>query len=218
VAASAILFFALLSGYHSQYCDSHPQTKGKGVRAIDFCNFEFPGVKLPYDDPGEERIPPHFKLAKGVREPGQSHKGELITLEEIKYVDVTRDGREEAIVTLLWHSGGTMELGLIYVWSLKDPAPALLWSFSTGDRADGGLHEIYGKDGNLVLELNDPESAIGLCCARRFIRTRYRWDDAKFVPQGKPQKLPNPDFKDLPADEEKPTSFTLHSPSDFLAR
>lgn len=202
---SAILFFAFLSGYHSQYCDAHPRAKGEGARAVDFCNFEYPGIKFPnfeyprvkspYDEDAT-RIPAHFKLAKGVREPGKNHEGELMTLEEIKYADVTRDGREEAIVTLLWQSGGTMQLDMVYIWSLKGRGPALLRSFATGDRGDGGLHDIYGKDGDLVVELNDPESMMGNCCSRKFIRTRYRWDGAKFVPQGKPETLPNPDYKD----------------------
>lgn len=195
---STILFFALLSGYHSSYCDSRHPAKTNRIRAVDFCNFEYPGVKFPYD--GDEEPIPDFKLERGVRPPeaDDPSKGGLIILEEITYGDVTRDGREEALVTMTWFSGGTMHLGLVYVWSLKGSAPSPLWRFVGGDRGFGGLRRAYADSGDLLLEVYDPDAAVGNCCSRRIIRTRYRWDGAKFVPQGKPKKLPNPDFKDLP--------------------
>jgi hypothetical protein len=45
---------------------------------------------------------------------------------------------------------------------------ALLWSFRTGDRAGEGLNLVYGKGGDLFVELNDPRAAIGACCS-------YEW-------------------------------------------
>ena len=191
-----ILFFALVAGYHSQYCDKHPGAKGEGVRAVDFCNFTYPGVKSSR----HKRLwpEPSFKLKKGVHPPESQDGGGLILLEEVQYGDVTRDGHENAVTTLIWFSGGTMHLGLVYVWSLKGPAPSLLWNFVGGDRGFGGLRRAYADSGDLLLEIYDPNAAVGNCCSRRIIRTRYRWDGKKFVAHGKPKTLPNPDYKVLP--------------------
>ncbi len=77
----AILFFALLSGYHSSYCDAHHPATSNGIRAIDFCNFEYPAAgSLDDHSDGPPRLPAHFKLTRGVHEPGKEEEGELITL------------------------------------------------------------------------------------------------------------------------------------------
>lgn len=141
-------------------------------------------------------MPGDFILSSGMgRESGQD-EGPLITLDEIEYVDVTRDGREDAIVTLTWHSGGTMQLGMVYIWSMKGSTPVLRWGFFAGDRGLGGLHRVYGRGDDLILEIHDPDAAAGNCCSRRIIRTRYHWNGSKFVPRGKPTVLPNPEYKD----------------------
>jgi len=165
-----------------------------GIRSVDFCELSYPSIgpkrkKL-------ERPDSVVSLKNGVRQPEGEDGSGLITLEEIQYTDVTHDGREDALVTMVWHSGGTMQKSLVYVWSMKNSKPAVLWVFASGDRGFGGLHRVYGKDGDLILEVNDPDASVGNCCSRSFIRKRFRWDGSRFVQQGKRQVLPNPDYKE----------------------
>ena len=56
----------------------------------------------------------------------------------------------------------------------------LLWHFSTGDRADGGLKDVCADTGHLIVELHSQEGSNGLCCTTRFVRTRYKWEGDKF--------------------------------------
>jgi hypothetical protein len=108
------------------------------------------------------------------------------TLREVKYADLTGDGKEDAIVVLSYQSGGTQGTNYIYNYTLDAGKPKLLAYCHTGDRAYSGLYKVYGQHGLLVVELLDPEKQMGDCCSAGFIRTRYRWSDGRFQAVGKP--------------------------------
>ena len=188
------LLLLLLPQYHSDFCDAHHVSGQDGIRAVDFCNLSYPSI-----GPKRKKIgwPDSIvSLKNGVLQPTDEDGNRLMTLEDVQYTDVTHDGREDALVTIIWHSGGTMQKSLVYVWSMKNSKPVVLWDFASGDRGYGGLHRVYGKDGDLILEVNDPDASVGNCCSRRFIRRRFRWNGSAFMPQGKIQVLPNPDYKE----------------------
>lgn len=187
-----VLLLLLLPQFHSPFCEAHDSIGRKGIRAVDFCNFSYPTVKTK-EDVG---LPsPMIRLRDGVRPPDEDGGG-LVILDQIQYAAVTRDGHQQALVTMTWFSGGTMHLGMVYVFGMKGSKPVVLWNFIGGDRGFGGLHRVYGKDADLWLEVLDPEAAEGNCCSRRIIRTRYRWNGSTFVQQGKSQVLPNPEYKE----------------------
>jgi hypothetical protein len=201
MAMELVLFFALVPGFHSPFCDSHrPPTSG-GIKAVDFCNFEYPEAK-PISNGSE--LPMSFlsgcKLHKGKRPPeGEEDGNGLVTLETIRYDRATQDGQREALVTLIWHSGGTMQLALVYSWIWKSGKSALLGSFVAGDRGFAGLRGVYGKGGDLVVELDDPDAAQASCCSGQIIRMRYPWDGNRLVPRGAREVLPHPAYKVGPA-------------------
>ena len=102
------------------------------------------------------------------------------TLESVEFADVTGDGKEDAIVVLLYRTGGTQTTHYVYIYSFADGKPKLLAYSHTGSRADSGLYKVYGERGKLVFELSDPKKSMGDCCSSGFIRTRYRWHDGRF--------------------------------------
>ena len=116
-----------------------------------------------------------------------------------KFFDVTGDGEDEAFVVLKVETTGSAIPQIVYVFTWKDDKPELIWPFRTGDRADGGLKDVRGENGELVVELygqdrfllgatetskitNDEEQ---LCCPTYFTRTRYKWNGKEFLLQGK---------------------------------
>jgi hypothetical protein len=130
-------------------------------------------------------------------------------LGRIKYADVTGDGQEEAFVSIGIFSGGSAMLDYIYIYTLYNQRPKLLWSFATGDRADGGLRRIFAENGELNIELYgksaDGKGKIvgsdlfaddgmigGACCPTHFTRARYRWNGKRFMLRGDPEVLLNP--------------------------
>lgn len=122
-----------------------------------------------------------------------------MTLVATKFFDVTGDGDDEAIVILKIETGGSAIPQIVHVFSWKNGAPELIWPFRTGDRADGGLKNIYATGGNLVVELYGQDrfllgqietGKIGddveqLCCPTHFTRTIYKWNGKNFLLQGK---------------------------------
>ena len=120
----------------------------------------------------------------------------------IEYGDVTGDGQEEAMVVLYAERGGTESSNDVFVYTLKNGKPVVLWKFASGDRADGGLRKIYAEDGQLVIELAgknkiiggdlyaDDGTSTGACCPTVFTRTKYQWVGGRFRRRGNFEMLP----------------------------
>jgi hypothetical protein len=127
----------------------------------------------------------------------------LFHLSGIQYGDLTGDGDEEAVLFLGVSTRGSAIPGLVYVYSVRQGRPKMLWAFWTGDRADGGYKNVYvDLDGELVVELRgknkyiggnlyaEDETARGACCPTMYTRARYKWNGAKFALEGKPESFP----------------------------
>ena len=69
----------------------------------------------------------------------------------LAYGDLTGDGIEDAAIALGIPSQGSTITYYIYVYTMIQGSsePKLIWDFETGDRADGGLRNIYGENGDL---------------------------------------------------------------------
>jgi hypothetical protein len=171
-------------------------TPDSPVRAIDFANFTYPRT-ADLRNPGD---PKTFKLKDGEFAETKNEVG--MYLADVSYGDVTGDGGEEAMVRLGIHTGGSSMPNCIYIYTLRNNRPRLLWAFVTGDRADGGLRSIYAEDGRLVIELYGKEARIGgelygtedapACCAKSVTRTRYEWRGNRFRQVGESEVFPNP--------------------------
>lgn len=116
-----------------------------------------------------------------------------------RFLDVTGDGNHEAVVILKVETGGAAIPQLVYVFEWKENAPALIWNFRTGDRADGGLKDIRVENGFLTVELFGQDRFLlgevetgkitgdeeQICCPTFFTRTQYKWNGRNFQMQGK---------------------------------
>ena len=120
-------------------------------------------------------------------------------LPNVSYADLTGDGKEEAIITVVTNFDPNGSVACIFVYTLRGGEPKLLWSHETGDRADGGLRSIKVEGFDLVVEQYDIkfdsakgryEEGTALCCPKRFIRSHYRWDGEHFE-KSKSETLPN---------------------------
>jgi hypothetical protein len=159
------------------------------IREADFRNFRHVDQRIA------------IRLADGaqpeVRQNGIVQK-EGYYIDTVTYADVTGDGREEALVLIEELTGGSATPHWVFIYADGARGPRRLWSFQTGDRATGGLKDVYAADGRLVVELygkdrvpSDPGSlegsdgtAQGLCCPTLFTRSRYTWDGRAFVLDG----------------------------------
>lgn len=164
------------STHVSSHVPSSTPTPSSPIRTIDFANVTYPNFP-DYSDPnGREKR--HITLNAGEASPTF-----------INYGDVTGDGVEDALVVLAIDNHGSAIPHYVYIFVAEEKKPRLIWDFETGDRADGGLRNIYAENGQLVIELFGKDRAIGdelyrgeegLCCPSSFTKTNYRWAGTRF--------------------------------------
>ncbi len=156
------------------------------IRQVDFKNFTYPWsepTNWPHqlvwlDTAGQE----HVRLVNGrwrLHTEGEQSNVPFsgLTLEEVRFDDVTGEGQTDAIVVLRFDTGGTQYSHYVYIYTFAAGRPKLLAWFHSGDRAASGLYKVYGENGKLVVELFDPEKREGDCCSAGFLRARYQWHD-----------------------------------------
>lgn len=167
------------------------------IRSVDFRNFDFPIVRrLWLDTPLHLRNGVQLNLFRQKGDPKDSPANGEARFEQVTYGPLTGLG-DVAIIRILIRSGGSGSASELFVYEMAGEKPRLLWSFQSGDRADGGLREAYLRKGNLVLEIykegpNDP-----LCCASRFSRHYYAWRKGKLREFAKEEglRVPESEFR-----------------------
>jgi hypothetical protein len=176
----------------SQTPNSPPQIS---IRNADFNNFTYPWPK-GYIDP-DEPSQTVFTLRDGELPETRDKEGRVngmgVSLAEIIYGDATGDGSEEAIIDLSILSGGSALPHIVYIYTLRNGRPLLLWTLSMGDRADEGLRRAYAENAKLVVESYSPIDSRGACCPKYFDRTHYVWRANRFRQESKEKLLPNPE-------------------------
>lgn len=126
------------------------------------------------------------------------------SIRSLSFGDVTNDGRPEALVVVNLQDGvhgfGT---NLVYVYSLDSGhTPRQLLNFADGERARGGLRDLYVEHGRLVVELWGRNAGFeslsgadwGVApahAAEVYSKTQYAWVGNGFEPYATEQ-LPNP--------------------------
>jgi len=75
---------------------------------------------------------------------------------------------------------GTGRSQCVYIYSMPRGKLELLWSFETGDRADGGLRNIYAANGNLTIETYIADVGSCASCAKTFKQSIYEWAGSRF--------------------------------------
>ena len=120
---------------------------------------------------------------------------------KIEYGDVTNDRNEEAMINIQPITGGNCQCEMVFIYTLKNKKPKLLWSFDTWDRAEGGFKKIYAENSNLAVEtfgdnkfengkweFNFPKDNFsGYCCPTAYTKIIFKWNGENFVPFGERQ-------------------------------
>jgi glutathione peroxidase-family protein len=194
----------------AELLDERHKSTASPLGTFDFKNFTYPlprgwqnpdgsdltltdGRRIPISKFVDEEKADEEKIeAKATRRIGMSY----VTT---KFLDVTGDGQDEAILILKVETTGNAIPQLVYVYEWRDGKPELLWKFRTGDRADGGLKDMRVENGELIVELYGQdrfllgETETGkitgdeeqLCCPTFFTRTFYKWNGKNFLMQRK---------------------------------
>lgn len=168
---------------------------GSGIRRIDFANFTYPGRPVYADLKS-------FTLTNGEFNGGDNN--DPLGLAYLDYGDATGDGSEEALLILNMSVRGSAIPYFVYIYTLENEKPKLIWAFAAGDRADGGLRRVHAAGGELVVELYGKGKTIdkdlyaddgmegGDCCPSHFTRATYEWRQDRFYQKGVEEVLSNP--------------------------
>lgn len=162
------------------------------IGKFDFKNYVYPLPRGWQDIDGKEAI-----LENGVRRRSEERIG--LSYVTTEFGEVTGDGEDEAFVILKIETAGSAIPQIVYVFTMKNEEPELIWHFRTGDRADGGLKDLRAENGELVVQLFGQDRFIlgevetskitgdieQLCCPTFFTQTRYKWNGKNFQLQGK---------------------------------
>jgi hypothetical protein len=159
---------------------------------FDFKNFTYPLPRGWQDTDAKEAV-----LENGLRRRSEEKIG--LSYVTTKFGDATGDNIDEAFVVLKIETAGAAIPQVVYVFTSKEEKPELVWFFRTGDRADGGLKNIYAENGEVLVELFGQDRFVlgevetgkitgdeeQLCCPIYFSRTRYKYNGKDFLLQGK---------------------------------
>ncbi len=162
------------------------------IRKFAFTNFSYPDADYGYSvltqkvgSMGRSR---HFyKLEDGgepeIRDKAGMLKNSPASLSSVEFEELTGDSEPEALIRLSILTGGSAMANALYVYTWDKKRPKKIFSFSPGDRADGGFRTMYADSGDLLIELNAGDEKAPDCdgCqSTRFMRIRYQWNGRKF--------------------------------------
>src|SRR5215216_3323074 len=116
--------------------ESSPQSP---IRRVDFGNFTYPSLPTEKCSMEQVRLINGRYDDSGLREARSEEGCWSVAVIYADYGDITGDGVEEAMVVLYAEGGGNESRQDVFVYASQGEDPNLLWKFSTGDGADGGL-------------------------------------------------------------------------------
>lgn len=156
---------------------------------VDFKNFSYP-LEIGAKDEMEKSL----TLKDGKLEKTKEANG--AELGKIQYADLTGDDKDEAIVEVGITGEKDAESDAVYVYTLENDKPKLLWNFETKGGEANGIKEITAKDGKLLVEMfgdvkftkdgfemvDSKKEAKG-----KVTKTEFKWNGKEFVVEGKPE-------------------------------
>jgi len=101
------------------------------------------------------------------------------SVHEPVYGDLTGDGKPEAVVISVCNTGGTGNFSEGFVFALRNGKPVQIAVLPGGDRAYGGIREVWIENDELWVETNDPGEVGGACCPTLVVTSRYKLRDGK---------------------------------------
>lgn len=149
------------------------------IRNVDFKNFTYSVLSL--DGDSREQVTVRDGSFSRMEEDDKYYFG----VTEVSYGDLTGDGAEEAVVSVIVNTGGTGNFTSGIIFTMKRGKPVVLTEFVGGDRAYGGLVSATVENGILIVERNAPGPSGGACCAEFIDTTRYKWNGSALVEFGK---------------------------------
>jgi hypothetical protein len=123
------------------------ESSNSAIGEIDFSNFKYPilwaGLKKP------------AKLKNGELVFEEDYCTTTISFDEVKYLDLTNDGEDDALVILHNHTacGSSWAAISFLVFTMQNKKPQMIWKFTTGSEAHGGLRDFRLDGKELVVEL-----------------------------------------------------------------
>jgi hypothetical protein len=187
--------------------------KDQSIRSVDFANFTYPAPTEDRDW-GQRTITLKNGILESPTGPDRLPSGLAAFIGTTQYCDVTGDGVEDAITSLyLTPAGGPISYG-VYIYTVRNHQPRLLWSFIANERGEGALRRVYAERGKLVVELLGRDRVPGARAAKAsrpvepavpspdtFTRAEFDWKANRFELVAK-ELLPNPSIAQVPADTE----------------
>lgn len=157
-----------------------PNEQSGSIRGVDFRNFVYPWYPSFLKSSSRE-----VTLHDGKLEIDEDRKAGIanlsLNLEDVSYVSLRDRGKEEAIVAISGITGVNRFVSGIFIYSIEENQPKLLWQHETGDRAEGGVRRVAVDNGILTVEeYARSEGDGGLCCPRIFVRSEYKWTGDRF--------------------------------------
>lgn len=157
---------------------SKEKQEESSIRKIDFRNFTYLWTEKIR---GEGK---HFTLKDGEFE---AKEDGLIKLKSIVYDDSIRD---QAIITI-WVEEGNATSEILYIYAWENLEPKLLQSFEFPAGENISLATAFVAHGELIIETFNQITGDAECCPSVVEISYYKWQEDRFVIQGKPQKISN---------------------------
>lgn len=120
--------------------------KDSAIEKVDFKNFSYP-LAMDAKDEKEKSL----TLKDGKSEKTKDANG--AELGEIQYTDLTGDKMDEAIINVGMTGEKDAKSNMVYVYTIEDAKPKLLWNFETKGGEKVGLKEIKADNGKLFVEM-----------------------------------------------------------------
>lgn len=170
------------------------------IKKFDFKNFSFPLEEKDKDGKDLALTLKDGKLEK-------SEKSAGATLGKIQYADLNGDKTDEAIIKLSVEGEKDAKSTRVYIYTLEDEKPKLLWNFETAGGEEKGLKAISAEEGNLVVEMfGEAKFEKGKWelaeskDKKQYTKTALKWNGKEFAVEGDPKVL---DVEEKEKAEEK---------------
>ncbi|MEK6406494.1 MAG: hypothetical protein AABN34_05980 [Acidobacteriota bacterium] len=137
---SPISFCSVIAALVLLVCCAAPglpqRAAGNDIHRVDFRNFTYRPSCLEGDTPGKSEA---VKVTNGSFSRSDPDNALNFEIRRIDYGDLTRDGRDEAVVLTTCNTGGTGQFSEGFVYGMQNGKPALLARLGGGDRANGTI-------------------------------------------------------------------------------